>query len=143
MVTTGIRRAEASALRWGDVATNGCIIVRGKGNKERYVPLSIRMAEALMHMFRRDDPGPGDRIFPVSPGRIWHILREAAFRAGLPPLSPHDLRRTYATTMLAAGKDLATVQRLMGHSNPKTTAGYDRRSSEDDAAAVEDVWGTL
>lgn len=140
MIATGMRRAEVSALRWTDLLPfYRSVVVRGKGNKERTVPLPSMVMETLAQMRMNE----GDRIFPFSPGRIWHILREAAFRAGLPPLSPHDLRRTYATTLLAAGKDLATVQRLMGHSNPKTTAGYDKRTTEDDAKAVEDVWGSL
>lgn len=143
MVTTGLRRAEASQLRWKHVSDNA-LLVKGKGGKERVVPVPAKVFNLTLWRSRLPTVvEPEDRIFPVSPGRIWHILREAAFRAGIPPLSPHDLRRTYATTMLAAGKDLSTVQRLMGHSNPKTTAGYDRRGAEDDAKAVEDVWGTL
>ena len=143
MVATGVRRAEASALRWCHIVPAGYCFIRGKGNKERHVPIPSSVLRYLTTKFDRDKPEASDRVFKVSPGRIWHIIREAAFRAGLPPMSPHDLRRTYATTLLAAGKDLATVQRLMGHSNPKTTAAYDRRSAEDDAKAVEDVWGNL
>lgn len=140
MMVTGLRRAEVSAIRWEDI-NEGIITVKGKGNKERKVPIP---ANVLLDLGGRRTAGERTgRIFPISPGRIWHVLREAAFQAGLPPLSPHDLRRTYATRMLGKGVDLATVQRLMGHSSPRTTAGYDLRSAIEDSKAVEDVWGNL
>lgn len=135
MLVTGLRRAETSALRWADI-NDGILTVRGKGGKERLVPLTEKALRSL--------PEPtSERVFAISPGRIWHVLREAAFRAQIRPLSPHDLRRTYATRLLGSGVDLATVQRLMGHSNPATTAGYDKRGADEAAKAVEGVWGNL
>jgi integrase len=139
MLATGLRRSEASALRWEDIR-EGIITVKGKGNKERQVPIPGKL---LLHIGGKWQGPITGRIFKVSPGRIWHILRQAAFEAGIPPLSPHDLRRTYATRLLGSGVDLATVQRLMGHSSPTTTAGYDKRGVDDAAAAVEKVWGSV
>jgi integrase len=139
MVVTGLRRAEVAAVTWDDLCT-GKLRVRGKGNKERWVPVPARTLVALRGMLDGND-SIHKRLFPLSPGRIWTILREASADAGIETVTPHDLRRTYATRLLSSGVDLATVQRLMGHANPKTTAGYDRRDADTAAEAVERVFG--
>jgi integrase len=58
---------------------------------------------------------------------VYYVFDERAEAAGVAAFSPHDMRRTFAGDMLDAGVDIATVQKLMGHSNVSTTAGYDRR----------------
>ena len=63
------------------------------------------------------------------------LLRRAA-DAGVPHLSPHDLRRSYITGLLRAGADLSTVQRLAGHASVTTTTRYDRRGDDEKAKAV-------
>jgi integrase/recombinase XerD len=73
---------------------------------------------------------------PVMNSRSLEYLCEiVAEGAGVKPFTPHDCRRTFATRSLDAGVDLARVQRLMSHESPKTTARYDRRAWEEDAAA--------
>jgi integrase/recombinase XerD len=68
-----------------------------------------------------------------------HLCTDVAEAAGVAHFTPHDCRRTYCTRLLAAGMDLARVQRLMRHESPKTTALYDRRESDADAAARQEV----
>ncbi|MDC9725122.1 MAG: tyrosine-type recombinase/integrase [Gammaproteobacteria bacterium] len=57
-------------------------------------------------------------------------------QAGTPAVTPHDFRRTFISTLLSKGVDLLTVQRMAGHSDPRTTSGYDLRPDEDMKAAA-------
>lgn len=68
-----------------------------------------------------------------------HMCKDLAHRAGLKHFSPHDCRRTFGTLLLERGIDLATVQRLMSHESPDTTARYDRRQWKTDAKARRSV----
>lgn len=65
------------------------------------------------------------------------MLTKRAALAGVKDLSPHDWRRTFAGDLLDAGADLVTVQKLMGHADPKTTAAYDRRPDAAKRRAVD------
>jgi integrase len=89
---------------------------------------------------RGNEPGPlfyrvhkGGRIEPVAsqarlnPQTISDMLQRRTRQTGLAKLTPHDLRRTTISDLLDAGVDLATVQKLAGHTNANTTAKYDRR----------------
>ncbi len=141
----GLRRAEVANLRREDwLADRSEITVRrGKGNKDRLVPLPAGAARALTAWLDRRGPiaETDPLVGPVSKGgkpekrklttqAIWKALCARAKKAGVDKLSPHDFRRTYAGDLLDAGADLSTVQKLMGHSDPKVTAGYDRRGQE-------------
>jgi len=73
----------------------------------------------------------------MSPQAIYNILYRRLAHAGVKSFTPHDLRRTFAGDLLDTGADLSTVQKLMGHSNANTTAGYDRRDAKAKRKAVD------
>jgi hypothetical protein len=72
----------------------------------------------------------------MSSQAIMTALLRRAGDAGVPHLSPHDLRRSYITGLLRAGADLSTVQRLAGHASVTTTTRYDRRGDDEKEKAV-------
>lgn len=138
----GLRRAEAVGLTLADYdADSGALQVRGKGRHHRtsYVTNGAAQAMADWLALRGPEPGPlflgitsAGRIAPADSEHmtgqaVLAMLRRRAAQAGVASFSPHDLRRTYAGDLLDAGADLATVQMLMGHASPTTTARYDRR----------------
>ncbi len=123
----------------------------GKGNRERKVWLSDQAAEALADWLRLRGPLPGYVFLPVARDRITILhgrrlaqstLREMCARrarqAGLPPFSPHDLRRTSISRVIELS-DLSTARDLAGHVHIDTTAGYDRRGEESRRAAARRI----
>ena len=75
----------------------------------------------------------------LRPSGILQMIEKAPGAKGIANLTPHDLRRTFATRLLAAGHDIVTVQRAMGHANVQTTARYDRRGEEAQKKMAETV----
>lgn len=145
----GLRRAELAGLQLADYDQDeGTLIVKhGKGNKERIVPLAEGAREALGDWLaiRGGGAGPlftairkGDHVTPdgLTAQTVYDVLARRADEANVKKFSPHDLRRTFAGDLLDAGADLSTVQKLMGHANANTTAGYDRRDARAKKAAV-------
>lgn len=148
LYTCGLRRAELVGLNVEDYRRTddgGRLVVRGKGNKERIVPVVDSAAMTLDDWlgFRGDDDGPlfvadnprnrGGRLTTTA---VYQMLRKRARLAGIPDLSPHDFRRTFVGDLLDAGVDISTVQKLAGHSSVDTTARYDRRDERAKTAAV-------
>lgn len=143
---TGLRVGELCNLRLADVTVSerrGEVLVRGgKGNKDRTVPLNndvrralasykeVRPAVADDHLF------VGQRGEPLRPQGVQQVVAKYARRAGLPEVTPHVLRHTFAKHVLDAGEDLATVQRLLGHERLETTAIYTQPTARDLEAAV-------
>lgn len=139
----GIRRAELVQLDRADyTAETGAVRVRsGKGNKERLTYVSGMGATAVDVWLdiRGTEPGPlfvpihrsgKARIQRLREQSVYDMLRRRAAAAGVPPFSPHDLRRTFAGDLLDAGADISTVQKLLGHATVATTQRYDRRGEQ-------------
>jgi integrase/recombinase XerD len=106
------------------------LIVRGKGSKERLVPISSRAAAAVAK-WTEVDPGGGPWLFPsakshLSRVRLFQIVRAMAAEAGIAPerVSPHVLRHAFATHLLSGGADLRVLQSLLGHADIATTQIY-------------------
>jgi integrase/recombinase XerC len=137
----GLRRSELVHLDVGDYdPVSGALTVRhGQGNKDRRLFAGHGTAEARREWLTIRDQAPGPMFVAISksgrllPRRLsdkavtW-ILQDRATAAGIATaFSPHDLRRTWISTLLDAGADLATVADLAGHATITTTAKYDRR----------------
>ena len=106
------------------------LILRGKGSKERLVPISGR-AEAAVVRWRENVPGSSLWLFPsgkshLSRVRLYQLVRIMAADAGIPPerISPHGRRHAFATPRLSGGADLRVVQSLLGHADIATTQIY-------------------
>ena len=133
----GARISEASGLLMSDVDfAQRQVKVLGKGSKERIVPIhdlavSSMKAYALVARPKLLKGKTCDRFFvstrgnPMGTDAMRKMFKEALSRAGLDPsLSPHDMRHTFATDLLAGGADLRTVQELLGHASLSTTQVY-------------------
>lgn len=135
MYGAGLRVGEAVALDVGDIDGELVRVRRGKGGKERYVPLGSKARAALgEYLPRRGElhhPGsPDQALFLGRQGgrlgarQVRRIVDAQAARAEIPPTHPHALRHSYATHLLGSGADLRSIQELLGHASLKTTARY-------------------
>jgi integrase/recombinase XerD len=137
---TGCRASELAGLRPADLdLKDGLVRCVGKGNKERRVPVGSRAIAALVGYLRNDRPALVARrpetatVFvsrsgrPLSRNALWSIVKRYARAAGLPQsVSPHTLRHSFATHLLAGGADLRVVQEMLGHASIATTQVYTR-----------------
>ncbi|NRA29045.1 MAG: site-specific tyrosine recombinase XerD [Parvularculaceae bacterium] len=140
LYATGLRVSELVSLSSGSfLPGNGSILrVRGKGDKERLVPLTEEAEQVLdaYLMFARDRFLPKDGsafLFPgggktghLTTARFAQLLKETAVEAGIDPkrISPHVLRHAFATHLLEGGADLRSLQHLLGHADITTTQVY-------------------
>lgn len=136
---TGARISEAVGLDVDDVVLvpgEESVLLRGKGNKERVVPLGSYAARSLEALLVRGRPamaakGKGTpaiflntRGARLSRQSAWAILKDASERAGVDHVSPHTLRHSFATHLLSGGADIRVVQELLGHASVTTTQIY-------------------
>lgn len=137
LYASGLRVSEMitlplSSLQRLNTQKHHFLIVKGKGNKERIVPLHDSALEALnRYLATRKDESPW--LFPshgkkgyITRQRFGQMLKEIALAAGLNPekISPHTLRHSFASHLLAGGADLRVIQELLGHADISTTQIY-------------------
>ena len=138
MYASGLRVSETADLKLGDINfETGMVQVCGKGSKERIVPVASR----VLNLLRRYTASARTELTeknPMSPylfvsrtgkrldrERIWAIIKEAAFIAGIDKeIHPHTLRHSFATHLLENGADLRAIQEMLGHSDISTTEIY-------------------
>ena len=142
MYASGLRASEVGTIGLADYdEVAGSIRVRGKGSKERVVPVG-RPAQHWMSRYLKEcrprleapggSPRLGDkgRIFLTTRGTpldrlgVWRMVKRWAARAGIAHAHPHTLRHSFATHLLAGGADLRVVQDLLGHADIATTQIY-------------------
>lgn len=132
----GLRVSEAVDLAASGLhLDDGYLTVVGKGSKERAVPLGSKAQAAIREYLAkaRDELDPSGRTRTLFVGRagrrltrqgFWKRLRTLALKAGVPPLSPHVLRHSFATHLVEGGADLRSVQMMLGHADITTTQIY-------------------
>ena len=143
MYACGLRASEAIDLEVRDVDLEaGVLRARGKGSKERLVPVGARALGALREWLERGRPalvglGEESRLFVNQRGGgltrqgLYKIVQRHAKAAGLADrMSPHTLRHTFATHLLAGGCDLRSVQEMLGHADIATTQIYTHLSAD-------------
>jgi len=138
----GLRNSELVGTELGDIEeANGVVLIRGKGKKQRYVPLEGAAAEALtayrearQRLLNRTGRNTR-RLFinqrggPLTTRSVGRIVKQIAVARGLPPdIHPHTLRHAFGTHMLTEGADLRAIQELLGHERLSTTQKYTQLS---------------
>ncbi len=130
LYAAGLRVSELTGLNVADLSLDaGRALVRGKGDKERIVPLGRASTAAIEDYLKAGRPTlekkPSPCLFlstrgkPLSRGWVWHLVKHSD-----PAASPHMLRHSCATHMVERGADLRTVQTLLGHADIATTQVY-------------------
>ena len=151
MLGCGLRRGEIPGIRFEKYDRGArALSVIGKGDKERRVFLPPAVNEALCQWIDRwRGEGAGllyGRIYkngrlsltdPLDPSSVGRITKRRMQEANHSTATAHDLRRTFATRLLAGNVDIVTVKNMMGHANISTTAMYDRRGDDAMKRAAE------
>jgi site-specific recombinase XerD len=158
MVTCGLRRDEVAAALWSDLTRQGrnqILKVHGKGEKMRPIKLPEMTFNAI-EQWRAHHPRPeGDnplfsRVWAngtvttssITDRAVWNVVQQAARAAGLPRISPHDLRRSFARGAYEAGVSFELIRQSLGHSSIATTERYVNSALELDRAAT-DIWANV
>jgi len=147
LLTTGIRRSEAVAITLDDLdLEKRQLLIRGKGDKERVVPLTDQAVEAIQAYLPHRTKSQSRHLFvsawkghPIHGRCINRMLKLVIRKAGLEGkgITPHKLRHTFAAHLIRNNVDIRTVQKLLGHSELETTAKYLHSDTKTKQAAVE------
>jgi len=139
LYATGCRASEVTRLSLRDANLNErTCLCHGKGNKQRIVPIGRRAVKSVEAYLRRERPRlaarshrPDELLFLSRGGRklrreaVWELVKKYCRRIGVDRhVSPHTLRHSFATHLLAGGADLRRVQEMLGHANITTTQIY-------------------
>jgi site-specific recombinase XerC len=139
LLGAGLRRAECAVLTLSDYSRESAdITVRGKGDKQRLMPLGVTADQAVRDWLQVREDWIGSLLCRVgkngaieqagiSSQAIYAALVKRGNAARVAHFSPHDLRKTYASGLIDLSGDISTVSRLLGHASIDTTAIYDRR----------------
>jgi len=153
LLSTGIRRSEAVAITLDDLdLEKRQLLIRGKGGKERVVPLTEQAVEAIQAYLPHRTKTQSRHLFvsawkghPIHGRCINRMLKIVIRKAGLEGqgITPHKLRHTFATHLIRNNVDIRTVQELLGHSEIETTAKYLHSDTKTKQAAVGKLNGLL
>jgi len=132
LYSTGIRVGELTSLKIGDIDFfQELIKVKGKGKKERIVPIGSYALKALIEYIEKRPDKKEKNVFlnkygkPLTERSVERIIDKYSKKAGIgKKITPHTFRHTFATHMLDRGADLRTVQELLGHERITTTQIY-------------------
>ena len=133
LYSTGIRAGELVGINFDDINRNDHLIrIRGKGRKERIVPVGRKALDAIdAYAARKNDKDKGASVFTGPSGKrltartVQRILGNYRKKLGLSQkASPHTLRHSFATHLLESGADLRAIQELLGHASLSTTQRY-------------------
>lgn len=136
----GLRVEECSLVQGGDITINersGFVLVRdGKGNKERTVPINLIARKALAAWLRFPT---SETLFGITTRSLQRNVAQLGKQIGVPDLTPHWLRYTFAKRLERNGQALETIRDLLGHESIETTRRYLRSSLDELTSAVEGV----
>jgi len=151
LLSTGIRRSEAVGVTLDDLdLENRQLLIHGKGGKERMVPLTEQVVEAIEAYLSHRVETQSRHLFVSTygghslAGRVVNrMLNNVIRKAGLEGqgITPHKLRHTFATHLIRNGVDVRTVQELLGHADLQTTARYLHSDTRTKQAAVGKLAG--
>ncbi len=147
LLFAGLRRSEVAAITLDDLDMESAqLLVRGKGAKQRVVPLTPLVVEAIREYLACRPRTESSHLFvsrvgghPLHARVAGRMLQCVLQRAGLGEegITPHQLRHTFATHLIRSGVDVRTVQELLGHADLQTTARYLHSDTRTKQAAVE------
>ena len=132
---TGARLSEVANLTWENIDfKEKTIKIYGKGRKERILPLHPELYEKLL-LYKKSSKS--EKVFEIAPRTIEAIIEKLSEKALGKRIHPHQLRHTFATTLLKRGVDLRTIQELLGHAKLDTTQIYMHVSNKQKQEAIK------